>query len=333
MASPSAIGGTTPAAGTFTTLRANSDLTLAGAPGKIKPASDSTTAIRVTNAAGDFFVTFDTSNQKFIVGGAPTYGTDYNVIFKGTAAANNAAVFLEHYNTGYARWVFANSNGNFTVTQDTVGTPFTIYAGTAGGMMVLQNNSVGIFDTPSSTQLQVKTTDPDKYILRLIAHASQVYDIFRAVDGSGNTLAAVGPKGAGSFNVRDTATNAITAALTLAHNTSGTPAAGYGASLVAKLESSTTEDTEVGRDAWLWNTATHASRVPDRVFYLTDSGGEREIVRMRATGSAGALGFFGTTPAVQQTGGSATAGGTYGSTEQTMLQKVYDALRAFGLLT
>ena len=36
---------------------------------------------------------------------------------------------------------------------------------------------------------------------------------------------------------------------------------------------------------------------------------------------------------VQATGGSATAGGTYGATEQTMLQKIYDAGRAFGLLT
>jgi len=49
--------------------------------------------------------------------------------------------------------------------------------------------------------------------------------------------------------------------------------------------------------------------------------------------SAGSIGFFGTTPAYQQTGGAATAGGTYGSTEQTMLQKVYNALRTYGLLT
>lgn len=47
----------------------------------------------------------------------------------------------------------------------------------------------------------------------------------------------------------------------------------------------------------------------------------------------GNIGFFGTTPAAQQTGGVATAGGTYGATEQTMLQKVYDALRTYGLLT
>lgn len=36
---------------------------------------------------------------------------------------------------------------------------------------------------------------------------------------------------------------------------------------------------------------------------------------------------------VQATGGAATAGGTYGATEQLMLQKIYDVGRAFGLLS
>ena len=44
------------------------------------------------------------------------------------------------------------------------------------------------------------------------------------------------------------------------------------------------------------------------------------------------IGFFGKTPAAQQTGGAATAAVAYGANEQAMLQKVYDALRAFGLL-
>jgi hypothetical protein len=45
------------------------------------------------------------------------------------------------------------------------------------------------------------------------------------------------------------------------------------------------------------------------------------------------LGFLGKTPAAQQTGGAQTAGGTYGATEQDMLQKAYDCLRTFGLLS
>ncbi len=45
----------------------------------------------------------------------------------------------------------------------------------------------------------------------------------------------------------------------------------------------------------------------------------------------GEIGFFDATPRAQYTFGDATASGSYGATEQTMLQKCYDALRAFGL--
>ncbi|MBI3909681.1 MAG: hypothetical protein HY320_01950 [Armatimonadetes bacterium] len=51
------------------------------------------------------------------------------------------------------------------------------------------------------------------------------------------------------------------------------------------------------------------------------------------TASTQKIGFLGATPAVQQTGGAATAGGTYGATEQSMLQKAYDCLRTFGFLS
>lgn len=43
-------------------------------------------------------------------------------------------------------------------------------------------------------------------------------------------------------------------------------------------------------------------------------------------------GFFGAA-STQQVGGAATAGAAYGATEQTMLQKAYDCLRSFGLLS
>jgi hypothetical protein len=51
------------------------------------------------------------------------------------------------------------------------------------------------------------------------------------------------------------------------------------------------------------------------------------------TASTQKIGFLGATPAVQQTGGSASAGSSYTSTEQGMLNKAYAALRTFGLLS
>lgn len=46
-----------------------------------------------------------------------------------------------------------------------------------------------------------------------------------------------------------------------------------------------------------------------------------------------AIGFFGTAPQTQQAGGAATASGTYGATEQGMLNAVYSMARTYGLLT
>jgi hypothetical protein len=48
------------------------------------------------------------------------------------------------------------------------------------------------------------------------------------------------------------------------------------------------------------------------------------------TASSQKLGFLGATPVVQQTLGVKTAGATYGTNEQTMLQLIYNLGRAFG---
>jgi hypothetical protein len=49
------------------------------------------------------------------------------------------------------------------------------------------------------------------------------------------------------------------------------------------------------------------------------------------TAPAQKLGFFGKTPTIQPTMGAATAGATYTSNEQSMLQAVYNAVRSLGL--
>lgn len=45
------------------------------------------------------------------------------------------------------------------------------------------------------------------------------------------------------------------------------------------------------------------------------------------------IGFYGATPVVQQTGGSATAGSSYTTNEEGMINRMYTALRALGLLS
>lgn len=77
---------------------------------------------------------------------------------------------------------------------------------------------------------------------------------------------------------------------------------------------------------WVWNSDKSGTGTA-RAVRWTHAGSER--MRINGTG----IGFLGVTPAAQQAGGAATAGGTYGATEQSMLQKAYDALRTFGLLS
>jgi hypothetical protein len=79
-------------------------------------------------------------------------------------------------------------------------------------------------------------------------------------------------------------------------------------------------------NGWVWNSTKSGTGTVRAVRWLVDWV---ERFRMNTTG----ISFFGATPAAQQTGGSATASNTYGATEQTMLQKAYDALRTFGFLT
>lgn len=78
------------------------------------------------------------------------------------------------------------------------------------------------------------------------------------------------------------------------------------------------------------------SDIADSGYKLHVEGGgflvEDTATLLNAVGSE--IGFFGATPVVQQTSsGAVTAGGTYTATEQAMIQEMYTAMRAYGLLT
>lgn len=96
------------------------------------------------------------------------------------------------------------------------------------------------------------------------------------------------------------ATNSAINILTIGHNSSGTPAAGFGLIQQYQLETSTTASTDVARQTVTWATATHASRAGQWTLGINDSGGLRDVITAGANGSAGTLGFFGVTPAIRQ---------------------------------
>ncbi|MBL8133842.1 MAG: hypothetical protein JNL42_18415 [Anaerolineae bacterium] len=132
--------------------------------------------------------------------------------------------------------------------------------------------------------------------------------------------------------VSDSGTNTTPSAGILRHNSSGTPAAGFGVTAIFQAKSTTTNNRDQGRIRTQWATATDASRKAKMILSVYDTA-EREGLAIEASGSAPMIGFLGATPVVRQTGGAKTAAATYGANEQSMLQIVYNAMRTYGLLT
>ncbi len=95
-------------------------------------------------------------------------------------------------------------------------------------------------------------------------------------------------------------TNVIHDVLYLIHNSSNTPAAGFGTGLLFQGESSTTPDQNMGRLAYVLATATHATRKARGIWSVYDTA-EREAIRIEASGTAAMLGFYGVTAVVRPT--------------------------------
>lgn len=95
-------------------------------------------------------------------------------------------------------------------------------------------------------------------------------------------------------------TNSAQPLLTLTHQTSGTPAAGFGIESLVKLESTTTLDRHAHAQVTSWVVATDASRTSRTIFYTYDTAA-REAFRIQASGSAAMIGFLGAAAIVRPT--------------------------------
>jgi hypothetical protein len=127
-----------------------------------------------------------------------------------------------------------------------------------------------------------------------------------------------------SVTVEDATTNASTRMISLTHNSTGTPAAGFGASIRFGLETTTTADQLAAEIVAQWATATHASRKGALVFQAIDSAGAREGLRIEASGSAALVSIYGGTPVARQT----VTGSRGGNAALASLLTALDALGA-----
>lgn len=89
-----------------------------------------------------------------------------------------------------------------------------------------------------------------------------------------------------SITVSDAATTTTTTIATLGHNSSGTPAASFGARLLFRLKDSTTNDQDAAAVDAIWTTATHASQNSALLFLTANAGGSPvEAMRLTNTGA------------------------------------------------
>lgn len=125
--------------------------------------------------------------------------------------------------------------------------------------------------------------------------------------------------------VFDSGTNTAPVVFQLEHQSSGTPAASFGAAIRFLLESSTTTGRSAGQIQASWAAAADASRKSQMIFYTYDTAA-RECLRVEASGSAPMIGFLGATAVTRPTVSGSRGG-------NAALASVLTALASLGLIT
>ncbi len=113
----------------------------------------------------------------------------------------------------------------------------------------------------------------------------------------------------------DSVTNTVTRGLTVAHNSSSTPAASFGTGILFNLHSDTTVDQNAAAIDTIWTTATHATRTSAIAFSTVDAAGSlTERLRIGGAASLAIKSTAGTTIWNFGPGGHATVSSFSGGT-------------------
>lgn len=309
-----------------------------------KPAADSTTALKIQNAAGTSdIVTVDTTNGRIGIGTtAPSGALQINVAGENPKMqiTNKSVLFSRNFadasptfgvgiegtstlNGGlrlsslYGVYAYQNATMLFSATTSAIAfTSATISFsdGSDGvnmiGAVVRGTNNLGLQAADNRFTVTIKQNSNASGTANVLNVQTQSGGAALSVDHLGKT--GIGTAVPGTLIhglLSSAATNAVTNVLTIGHNSTGTAANGFGAGQAFGLATSTTADQSAARIQALWNDATHATRKADLVLTAYDSGGEREGLRIRGDGSGPAVGFYGVAPiarAVLATGAGAT---------------------------
>lgn len=301
----------------------------------IAQATQTGTGAAVTNLVGGTFIVSFTGQNLAITNATQILLQAPNAPGSGTTVTNNWGIRIPNMG-GYG----GTQNAAIVINAQTAG---------ANNYSILSEGGPVRFLAGTNTNL----------ILALKGAASQSGDYLNVLTSADVVLFKIDSAGLLTATALDAATNAATVACTLGHNTSGTPAAGFGSEVRTQLQSSTTVSQDAAGDVTTWATATHATRKARRVFTIFDTAA-REVLRLEADGSNAMIGVLGAGAVVRQTSGAnltnnVTSGGTtdqidnwtdltiYATDAAAIRNAVYqlarkvkqvnDALRLFGWLT
>lgn len=138
-------------------------------------------------------------------------------------------------------------------------------------------------DVAQGTRLEFLTTVNGATALTLAMTIANDQTVSVTAGLNVGKAATAGPGQVAATN-EDGGTNTVPNLLQLGHNTTSTPAVGFGSAILFSLETTTTADTIAAYDQIVWVDPTHASRKARRTLFVYDTA-QREAIRMDANGT------------------------------------------------
>lgn len=182
--------------------------------------------------------------------------------------------------------------------------------------LILVNPNATVNNYSSVIFADNRNTEAAWIAARHIDHANDYADLFLGTRGADGAVIRLYITSAGDIGIGDkisapaaklevTDTDAATAtvvnAVVFGHDSSGTPAVGFGTGVLVEGESSTTAGQSMGRLTYEWSVATHATRKALGKLSAFDAATEREAIRWGVDGTNPTLGFLGATAIARPT--------------------------------
>jgi len=225
--------------------------------------------------------------------GQTTFGAQFSNT--STGSSTNIAILVSA-SGGSTNAAIQATNGRVRVGSDLDAVNYNAYTSPANALSTSVSNRSALF---GSDVLGFKMAST--YIVGWSSNAPGAGDAIASTDTSLSRAAASvlrianGTTGAGALLVApstatvtgnftvlpdNAATNSLVTVARIGVNSTGTAADGFGASLSWSAETSTTNDTETGRNNCFWTTATHASRTAAFSWSLTSNASLAEFMRL-----------------------------------------------------